>query len=99
MCSKNSAENRFKPDFWSIIFKLCDWRKYNMLALFYTLLLQLIVLVFPGTLFLILYILCKIYEIRTKDLGEKPSEFLLYCIILPSIAFLESFKSKRTKIQ
>lgn len=89
--------NKNKMDFWSTIFKLCDWNKYNVLALIYTIFLQLIVLVFPGILFLLLYILCKIYEIRTKDFGEKPSEFLLYCIILPTIAFLESFKSKRKR--
>lgn len=101
MCSQPSTENRFnprehKPDFLSTIFKLCDWRKYNVLALIYTILLQLIVLVFPGTLFLVLYIPCKISEIRTKDVGEKPSEFFLYCLILPTICFLESFKSKKS---
>ena len=101
MSGKPSTENRFNPrehktDFWSTIFKLCNWRKYNVLALIYTILLQLTVLVFPGTLFLILYIPCKISEIRTKDVGEKPSEFFLYCLLLPTICFLDSFKSKRS---
>lgn len=104
MSTQPSTENRFnprkqKPDFLSTIFKFCDWRKYNVLALIYTILLQLVVLVFPGTLFLILYIPCKISEIRTKDLGEKPSEFLLHCLLLPTIGFMTSFKSRKLKMQ
>jgi len=89
-------QNTFGPsDIVQCVLSLCDYRKYNVLALVYTILLQLIFFVIPGIPFLILYVLCKISEIRTKSYGEKPSEFILYCIILPSMCFYYSIVAKR----
>ena len=82
-------------DFLPIMMKYCDWSKYHLLALVYTIFLQLIFLVFPGIIFLPLYLACKIHEIRTKDLGEKPSEFLLFGIILPAFCFYTTFTEER----
>ncbi len=84
-------------DFLPIMMKYCDWSKYHLLALVYTIFLQLIFLVFPGIIFLSLYLACKIHEIRTKDLGEKPSEFLLFGIILPAFCFRTTFIEERHK--